>query len=322
MVATVAANCVIGADLGGTKLLVGVIDQSLGVHHRIQDSVDGLDGGQLLKRLAEMVEEAAQSAPGPVLAAGFGVAGILDRGAGVVAASPHLPLAGMPFAALIGEQISLPVAVDNDGNCAMLAEWRAGAAKGLTDAVMLTVGTGIGGGIVANAQMLRGSSGGGAEFGHMVVELDGPPCVCGGRGHYEWYASGRAIGRAGQQAAADAPDSPLGQEAAAGREISGALVTEMAHGGDGDCIAVIGQIGRRLGQGMVSITNIFNPQMIVVGGGAVAAGDLLLEPARAVVAEQALGSLAENVTITAAKFGADAGLIGAAMLAFDQLAGQ
>ena len=320
MVATVAANCAIGVDIGGTKMLVGVVDESLGVLHRIQHSSGAADATELLDRLAAMIDEAIEAAPGEVVGVGFGVAGILDTKAGMIAASPHLPLSGVPFEALMGERLGVPVAVDNDGNTSMLAEWLHGAAKGASDAVMLTVGTGIGGGIVANGALVRGSSGGGGEFGHMVVEQDGELCSCGGRGHYEWYASGDAIGRAGEQLAATSPDSALAEASAEGREVTGALVTELAHDGDAASIEAIVQVGKRLGQGMVSIANIFNPELIVVGGGAIAAGDLLLEPARQVVEREALASLGANVSVVPAEFGADAGVIGAAVLAFEHLA--
>jgi len=318
MVAAVAANCVIGVDIGGTKMAVGVVDESLGVLHRIQQASDGEDATELLDRLTTMVDEAIEAAPGEVLGVGFGVAGILDAKTGMIAASPHLPLVGVPFEALMGERLGVPVAVDNDGNTSMLAEWLHGAAKGASDAVMLTVGTGIGGGIVANGELVRGSSGGGAEFGHMVVDQDGERCSCGGVGHYEWYASGDAIGRAGQVAAVEHPDSALAEAAAAGREITGSLVTEFGHDGDAASVEAIVKVGQRLGQGMVSIANIFNPQLIVVGGGAIAAGDLLLDPAREIVEREALASLGTNVSVVPAQFGADAGVIGAAVLALEQ----
>ncbi|MSX01787.1 MAG: ROK family protein [Actinobacteria bacterium] len=314
--ATVAANCAIGVDVGGTKVLVAAIDESLGVHHRVTQSSRGLDGTGLLDRLAEMVREAADAAPGEVVGAGFGIAGIFDGKAGVIASSPHLPLAGLPFEAMMAERLEVPVSVDNDGNTAMLAEWRHGAAKGAGDALMLTVGTGIGGGMVVGGRLERGSSRGGAEFGHMVIEFDGPLCECGGHGHFEWYASGNAIGRAGQELAAREPGCPLAL-GAADRPLTGALVTEMAHDGDGGCIDAIAQVGGRLGQGMVSLVNAFNPELIVVGGGAIAAGELLLGPARAVVESEALPSLGTNVSIVPAHFGADAGMVGAATLAFE-----
>ena len=317
-----AGECVIGVDVGGTKLLSGAVDSGLAVHHRAQRSSQGLATPELLDTLAAIVREAAEAAPGPVIGAGFGIPGVIDRRAGVVGACPHLPLEGVPFQALMEERLGIPVAVDNDANCAMLAEWRHGAGVGLDDVVMLTVGTGIGGGIVCGGQLVRGSTGGAAELGHMVVQLDGPPCQgqCPGRGHLEWYASGNAIGRAGQAMIAGHPDSALAREAAAGRDVTGALVTELAHDGDAASRAAIEQVGKALGAGMVTLVNVFNPARILVGGGGIAAGDLLLDPARREVAECAMPSLRDNVEILPARFGADAGLLGAATLAFEEFA--
>lgn len=318
-----AGACVIGVDVGGTKLLAGAVDADLAVHHRAQRSSQDLGTNELLDVLAETVRAAANAAPTPVLGVGFGIPGALDHRNGVVAACPHLPLEGVRFQALMEERLGMPVAIDNDGNCAMLAEWRHGAAAGCSDAVMLTVGTGIGGGIVCGDRLVRGASGGAAELGHMVVMLDGPPCQgqCPGRGHLELYASGNAIGRAGVAAAAEHPDSAIAREQREGREITGALVTELAHDGDAAARGAIEQVGRALGAGMVTLVNVFNPERIVVGGGAIAAGEVLLAPARREVAEHAMPSLRDVVEIIPARFGADAGLLGAATLAFEEFAG-
>lgn len=325
MVAAVTAGCAIGVDVGGTKILVGVVDEHLGVLHRAHRSSQDMSRDELLGVLAELVAEAADSAPAAVVGVGFGIPGILDRRGGNVTVTqcPHLPLDGVPFEAVMAERTGLPVAVDNDGNCTMLAEWRHGAARGCRDAVTVTVGTGIGGGIVADGRLLRGATGGGAEIGHMVLAFDGPPCegACPGHGHYEWYASGNAIGRAGLEAAQAAPDSALGRELQAGRDITGALVTELAHDGDEPSQAAIRLVGSRLGAGLVSLVNIFNPERIVVGGGAIAAGELLLAPAREEVARHAMASLAAAVEIVPAHFGAEAGMLGAATLAFEELTG-
>ena len=321
MVAAVAATCVIGVDIGGTKVLAGAVDGDLRVHHRVQRPSQGMETGALLDTLAEMVTEAADAAPGEVLGVGFGVPAVFDRRQGVIAACPHLPLVGVPFEAMMAERVNLPLAVDNDGNAAMLAEWRHGAARGVDDALMLTIGTGIGGGIVAGGGLLRGATGGGAEIGHMVIDFDGPPCqgACPGRGHYEYYASGNAIGRAGRDAAAEHPDSALARELDAGRDITGALVTELAHDGDSAAREAVALVGHRLGCGLVSLVNVFNPEIIVVGGGAIAAGDLLLDPARLEVESRAMPSLRDAVKIVPAVFGSEAGLLGAATLAFEEL---
>ena len=321
MVALVAGRCAIGIDVGGTKVLAGVVDEDFGVHHRAQRPSQHLDTRDLLASVAEMALEAIEAAPGEVVGVGFGIPAVLDRREGIVAACPHLPLVGVRFEAIMAERVGVPVAVDNDANCAMLAEWRHGAAQGVGDAVMLTIGTGIGGGIVSNGQLVRGATGGGAELGHMVVMLDGPPCqgACPGRGHFEWYASGNAIGRAGKDLAAMQPDSALRRELAAGREITGALVTELAHDGDPAAREVLELVGHRLGCGIVTLVNVFNPEVVVVGGGGIAAGDLLLAPARLEVERRAMPSVRDVAKIVPARFGADAGLLGAATLAFEEL---
>ena len=321
MVAVVAERCVIGVDVGGTKILAGVVDAKLGVRHRVQRPSQGHDTQGLLEALADLVREAAESVDDEILGVGFGLPAILDRRTNEIAACPHLPLVGVRFGPVMEERLGRRVALDNDANCAMLAEWRHGAAKGADHAVMLTVGTGIGGGVVVDGRLLRGSTGGAPELGHMVVEIDGPPCgaSCPGNGHYEWFASGNAIGRAGKQFAEREPESALGRELAAGREITGALVGELAHDGDEPARLAVELVGHRLGAGMVSLVNIFNPEVLVVGGGAIAAGDLLLDPARREVALHAMPSLRDVVSIVPAHFGAEAGMLGAAVLAFEEL---
>jgi glucokinase len=229
--------------------------------------------------------------------------------------SNHLPLDGLPFKALMSERLDLPVEVDNDSNLAMLAEHVAGAARGADDAVLLALGTGIGGGLLFRGEVYRGSEGAGAELGHIVVNPDGPECPgdCPGRGCLEAYASGNAIGRAGEEAARNAPESALGKALAEGREITGGLVTELAHDGDEAAIEVLAEAGRWLGLGIVTLVNALNPELVIVGGGAGAAGELLLQPAREVVAERALPPNRELARIVPAAFGSEAGMIGAAL---------
>jgi glucokinase len=182
---------------------------------------------------------------------------------------------------------------------------------------MLTLGTGIGGGLILDGRLYRGAHGGAAELGHVVVDMDGPPCqgACPNRGCLEVMASGQAIGREGTAAAERDPESALGAELRAGREITGALVTELAHDGDEAARGVLALVGERLGVGIASIVNALNPEVVVVGGGAVAGGDLLLEPARRVVAERALPPSRDQVRIVAAEFAEEAGMVGAALLA-------
>ena len=171
----------------------------------------------------------------------------------------------------MSERLGLPVVVDNDGNASMLAEARSGAAAGARHAVMVSLGTGIGGGLLVNGEVYRGATGVGAELGHVVLQLHGPDCPgdCPGQGCFEALVSGNAIGREGLRVAEENPDSKLGQRLAADKEISGGLVTELAHDGDPLAREVLDEVGRRLGYGLVGLVNTFNPEVIVIGGGAV-----------------------------------------------------
>jgi glucokinase len=310
---------VIGIDAGGTKLLGGVVDETLDVHHRVHRRILGLDQAALLDALVDAVEEARTAAPDADVV-GFGIPALVRPGTGSVMVSNHLPLNGVPFRDLMSERLGLPVRVDNDSNVAMLAEHRAGVARGIDDAVLLALGTGIGGGLLLGGKIYRGSEGAGAELGHIVVNRDGPDCPgdCPGRGCLEAYASGNALGRAGTEAARANPDSALGKVLAAGREVTGGLVTELAHDGDPLCREVIAEAGRWLGIGIVSLVNIFNPELVIVGGGASAAGDLMLDPARAVLAERGLPPNRQMVRVVLAHFGSEAGMMGAALLALEK----
>jgi glucokinase len=305
-------------DAGGTKLLGGVVDADLVVHHRVHRHIHGLDQAELIETIVDAVEEARAAAP-DVRGVGFGIPATVRPESGSVMVSNHLPLDGVPFQALMAERLDLPVSVDNDSNVAMLAEHRAGAARDANHAVMLTLGTGIGGGLVLGGRLYRGSAGAGAELGHIVVDADGPDCPgdCPGRGCLEAFASGNALGRAGHEAARRHPDSALGRAFASGREITGGLVTELAHDGDETAIEVVANAGRWLGVGIVSLLNALNPELVVIGGGASANGELLLGPAREVVAERGLPPNREQVQIVIAHFGAEAGMIGAALTALD-----
>lgn len=310
---------VIGIDAGGTKLLGGVVDGELAVHHRVRRLWRGGDTQEVLDVLVEAVEEVRAAAP-DVAAVGLGIPSLVDARTGRSVSSVHLPLGDVPVRDVLGERLGLPVHVDNDANLAVLAEQRRGAGEGCEHVVMLTLGTGIGGGLVLGGRVYRGATGAGAELGHMVVDHDGPPCQgnCPGRGCLEAFASGHAIGRAGAAQAARSPRSALGQAAAGGREVTGALVTELAHEGDEAARDVLAHAGRMLGVGIANIVNVFNPEVVVVGGGASAAGDLLLEPARAVVAERALSPSRDAVRIERARFGEESGMLGAALFALEE----
>ncbi|MBV9467044.1 MAG: ROK family protein [Solirubrobacterales bacterium] len=317
------ARRTIGVDLGGTKLLAGAVDPELAVHYRAQRAVAGLDQAGLIEIAVDAVLEAREAADGEVEAVGFGIPCLIDRRTGTAVVAVNLPLADIAFADVMAERLGLPVFVDNDGNVAALAEHRAGAAQGASDVVVLTIGTGIGGGLILGGLPYRGAIGSGAELGHMVIDMDGPRCQgnCPNRGCIEALASGTALIREAHRLASERPDSSLADALAQGHELVGALVTELAHDGDAAAIEVIELIGARLGVAIANLVNIFNPQVVVLGGGVLAAGELVLGPARAVVAQRALPPSRDTVEIVPARFGFEAGMVGAAALAYDGLAG-
>ena len=320
-----AARRVIGVDLGGTKLLAGVVDPELGVHHRTQRTVSGLDQRELLDVAVDAVTESRDAAGGEIEAVGFGIPVLIDRRTGTAVVGINTPLHDLAFADVMTERLGLPVFVDNDGNAAALAEHRAGAAQGASEAIVLTLGTGIAGGLILRDELYRGAFGAAGELGHMVIEFDGPACHgnCPNHGCAEVYCSGTALVAEARRLAAIRPGSGLAallERSGRSPVLDGPLVTELAHDGDGAAREAIELIGSRLGIVIANLLNIFNPQVIVIGGGVIAAGELLLAPARKVVAERVPAFLREPVTIAAARFGVEAGMVGAAALAYDQIA--
>jgi glucokinase len=302
----VASQRVIGVDLGGTKILAGVVDRDGNVERRRElptplDSQDELLGG-----LAEAVEDVLAD---DVAALGFGIPSTIDQRSGKAVTSVNIPLADLDLRGAMHERFGLPVGIDNDANAATLAEWAHGAGRGTRHMVMLTLGTGIGGGLILDGKPYRGAIGAGAELGHMVIDLDGPPCqgACTGRGHLEVLASGHAATMAAQEQFGPAVDAHR--------------LVRLANEADPAAVAILAELGSRLGAGMVSLVNIFNPELIVVGGGFAAAGDLLLEPARKRVAREALSPARELVRIVRAELGTAAGLVGAGLVAFEALDG-
>lgn len=296
-----AAGCTIGVDLGGTKLLAGVLSPSGEVLLRVRRPVGGLDREALLMTIEAAVTEAVAAAGTDITAAGFGVPSLLDHRTGHSIRSNHLPLDDFPIAEHLRAWLGLPVVVDNDGNCAALGETGpGGAAAGARDAVVLTLGTGIGGGLVLGGRMYRGAHGAGAELGHMVVDADGPPCFgdCPGRGCLEAFASGSALQRDARAQGID----------------SGPEVTRRAEAGDPVAVELLETLGRRLGAGLAGLAMIFDPEIIVVGGGVMNAGERVLGPARRELRRRAMAPM-RDVAVVAAGLGEEAGMIGAALMA-------
>jgi glucokinase len=307
----------IGIDAGGTKVagLLVDVDQDGSILDRRVVRTPALDGEAAARTIVAVARD-LMADRSDVGAVGVGAPGLVSR-EGVVRFAPNVAWREFPMAERIGRGVGLPVYVDNDANVAAWGEFRFGAGRDANDMLLLTVGTGIGGGIVSDGRLFRGAHGFAAEVGHIIVEPGGPRCGCGNLGCWEQVAAGRAIDRLGRQAAREHPESHLVEMAEGDPEkVNGPLVTTAAKEGDPVAIHVLAEVGRRLGEGIAGLVNILDPDMVVVGGGAIVAGDLLLEPAR-----QAFGESVEarahrpEVPIVAAILENDAGAVGAADLA-------
>src|SRR6266498_6047722 len=249
----VEPTSVIGVDLGGTKILAGVVDRESRVLRRVEHPTPVSSQAELLSRLEAVVEELLSD--NGVAALGFGIPSTVDQVRGRAVFSTNLPLADLDFRDRMQERFGLPVGIDNDANAATIAEWVVGAGRGTRHMVMLTLGTGIGGGLILDGRPYRGSVGAAAELGHIVIQHDGPPCqgVCTGRGHLEVLASGTAADRAAAEI--------LGAGSHA-RDLVAA-----ARDGNDAALEAMREIWRRLGAGIGSLVNIFNPELVVLGGG-------------------------------------------------------
>ncbi len=308
---------VIALDLGGTKLAAGLVSRS----GKLTDNTlrDTAQSNQ--DALVEQIESAiAGLVRDDVVALGIGVPSQIDQRAGRVGSSVNVPLAGVDLRSRLADRFGLPVALENDANAAAVAEHRLGAGRGTEHMVLLTLGTGIGGGLILNGSLYRGFIGAAAELGHMTIDLHGEPCqgFCPGVGHFETLASGNAAGWAAAAVAEADPDGALGRAAGEGRDVDGKLAVELAKAGDEEAVAILRTIGENLGIGIANYVNIFNPELVVVGGGfGAAAGDLILEPAREVVATRALPTGRDVVRIVPAELGPEAGIVGSGLVGFD-----
>jgi glucokinase len=309
---------VIAIDLGGTKLAAGVVDRESTVLRRTEHPTETSSQDALLAQIDGAIEELMN---GEVGALGIGIPSLIDQQAGEAGSSVNVPLAGVHLRDQLSTRFGVPVALENDANAAALAEHRFGAGRGTGHMVLLTLGTGIGGGLILNGELYRGSLGTAGELGHITIDLDGSRCqgTCPGFGHLEVLASGTAADRLAEEVARARPDGGLGRALGEGRDVDPRLTVELATAGDPDACEVLETIGYRLGVGIASYVNIFNPELVVVGGGFSRAGDLVLEPARKVVAERALPPARDAVRIELAVLGPEAGLIGAAVVGFEAL---
>jgi glucokinase len=314
---------VLGVDVGGTKIAVAPVDRAgTRLAHPIVAPSRAEDVDSFLEGLEEVLRRAL-AAFGDFSPAAIGIAcaGTVDSGAGEVVSSPNLPLVRVPLGPILQERLQARVLLENDANAAVLGEAIAGAAIGARDVVMLTLGTGIGGGLFLDGKLYRGANGGAGELGHMVVQKGGLPCKCGGHGCLEVYASGSALVRHATVRAGDPawdPDGAL-QALREGGGLTGGAVTRLAREGHPGALDAVRELGEWLGVGLISLVNAFDPRMIVVGGGVSDLGELLLRPAREWVRTTAMSPGREKVEIVRAKLGNEAGLVGAALAVWQDL---
>ncbi len=295
----------IGVDLGGTKILAGVVARDGKVVRRHERATPQDSQERVIAELEAAVTELLDDSIGAI---GFGSPSPIDHERGVVVRCVNLPLENAPLRDLMRERFGLPVGLENDANAAAIGEWRAGAGRGVDDLVMLTLGTGVGGGVVSGGAPFRGRNGEGAELGHVTIVHDGRPCqgACRGRGHLEAYVSGHAASEAAREA--------FGPSADAHRLI------RLADEGDPQAQEILAEIASYLGSGIGSFVNIFAPELVLLGGGfGVAAFDHLSAPAEGTARREALEPMRDEFRLAKAELGTAAGLIGAAFVGFEAL---
>ena len=308
----------IGVDVGGTKIAGGVVDEVGQVHQDVRVETENTSTDAIVDGIVEVAEKLHEAEGEWAAAVGIAAAGYIDAARSTVLFAPNLVWRNTPLRDLVSDRVGLPVIVENDANAAAWGEFVFGAGQGVDDMLMLTVGTGLGGGIVTDGDLYRGSFGIGAELGHMRVVVDGHRCGCGNRGCWEVYASGTALVREARALAeSGSPRAGAILELAGGNpaEIEGAMITEVARHNDSAAIELLEELGRWLGEVIASVTAILDPGRVVVGGGVAEAGDLLLAPARDAFARQLTGRGYRPVlTIVGAEL-ENAGIVGAADLA-------
>jgi glucokinase len=308
----------IGVDIGGTKVLGGVVDSAGDVLAQTRRDTPADSPAETANRIIDVIKEL--STAHPVDAVGIGAAGWIDADRSTVLFAPNLAWRNEPLRDKVSQAVGLPVVVENDANVAAWAEFQFGAGRDAADSMaMFTIGTGIGGGIVINGDLVRGAHGIAAELGHVNMVPDGHPCGCGRRGCIEQYASGNALVRFAQAEARERPETAAQLLDLAGGSVdalNGPTITQAARAGDAAALSAFKQVGGWLGIALADLVQLLDPQVIVIGGGVIEAGDLLLSPARASYEDelQQRGRL-PVAEIRGALMGNLAGVVGAADLA-------
>jgi glucokinase len=307
----------IGVDIGGTKIAAGVVDNQGKIRSRVRHDTPSGDGRKTVETIAACITELA--AEDEVTGAGLGAPGFIDAARSTVLFTPNLPWRNEPLRAEIEQLTGLPVVVENDANAAAWGEAMFGAGNGQAHTIMLTIGTGLGGGIIINGDLVRGAFGVAAEVGHITIVQDGRRCPCGNLGCWEQYASGSALVRVARELAAKSPEAAtrlLAQGDGDPEHITGHQVTAAAREGDPIAIEALYTLGHWLGHGMADLAAVLDPRLFILGGGVSEAGALIAVPARESFRSRltARGHRPE-AEVRMAQLGQDAGLIGAADLA-------
>jgi len=306
----------IGVDIGGTKVAAGVVDEYGQVIDRERRDTPGRDAAATESTIVEVVNALADRHE--VTAIGIGAAGWIANDHATVLFSPHLAWRNEPLRESLRSRIAAPVIVENDANAAAWAEYRFGAARDEPVVVCVTLGTGIGGGLVVGGSVYRGAYGIACEYGHQTLVPQGRLCACGNRGCWEMYASGRALARDARELAAESPMAAARMLELAGsvEGLTGPVVTQAAAAGDPAALSICTTMGRWLGRGLANLAAVLDPSVFVIGGGVSAAGDMWLSAAREEFAHELTGrGFRPQAAVVLAALGPDAGLVGAADLA-------
>ncbi|MFN3532466.1 MAG: ROK family protein [Candidatus Brocadia sp.] len=306
-------NYVIGIDLGGTNLKAGIVDMDGKILHRLSirtnshaDSQTISD--QILSLIAEIIQ-CAHVKESDMIGVGLGSPGLVDKKGETILFSPNLPRwRNIPIKRIVAERFSKPCVLENDANAAAWGEKWVGAGKDVSSLVMLTLGTGIGGGIVIDNKLWRGANNVAAEIGHMVIQMDGPQCNCGNRGCVEVYASATGMVRRFKELLRSGISSAL----KISDEITAKMINDAAIQGDRASLNIIEETGRYLGIALINIMHVLNPEMIVLAGGMIGSGELLMNPIRQVTQQRAFEASYKDTKIVFSQLGNDAGIIGAA----------
>ena len=316
---TTSPGTAIGIDVGGTKISGALVDDAGRITRREQVATPADDTAAIIAATAELVGTLESAATGPVAGVGMACAAFVDARAGHVWFAPNLPWRDLDLATEVGTAIGREVVVDNDANAAAWGEYRHGAGSGCDDMLLVTVGTGVGGGCIVDDHLLRGAFGIGGEIGHVTLDPDGPRCGCGNHGCLEVFASGTALERAARELASTTSSRAEALRERCGGDVealSGRDVTDLAREGDVASIELLDDLGTHLGRGLASICAVLDPGRIVIGGGVADAGELLVGPTRTAFAAHLIGrGHRPSPDLVQATLGNDAGIVGAATLA-------